>query len=89
MHDMHHSQDGMATIIFCDSLSCIAIGKNHVFHARMKHIKNHYYYIQYYIANDFIELIYCPHEDTMVDIFTKFPKSSQHKFLYIIKQAWE
>ena len=46
MFDLHHAQHGEATSILCVSVSCIAIGKNHVFNARMKHIENHYHYVR-------------------------------------------
>lgn len=71
MFDLHHAQHGEATSILCDSVSCIAIGKNPVFHARMKHIENHYHYVRDCIQDGFIDLIYCPTEDNVADIFTK------------------
>lgn len=39
LYDVHHAQDGEANSIFCDIKSCIAIGKNPIFHAQMKLIE--------------------------------------------------
>ena len=54
-----------------DNYSCIAIAKNPIFHARMKHIEVHYHFFQELILEDVIELLYCPAADNLANVFTK------------------
>ena len=44
LHELRASQPS-STLALCDNQSCIAIAKNHVFHARTKHIEVHYHYV--------------------------------------------
>ncbi|KAJ7544622.1 hypothetical protein O6H91_09G086400 [Diphasiastrum complanatum] len=67
-----------ATVLNCDSQSCMAIAKNPVFHARTKHIEIHYQYIRELIEDGVIELEYCPTNENGADIFTKALGSVQH-----------
>eukprot|EP01018_Ginkgo_biloba_P036228 Gb_41260 [translate_table: standard] len=60
-----------ATELYCDNQSTIKMAKNHVFHARTKHIEVHHHFIRELILNGDIELLYRPTEDQIVDIFTK------------------
>src|ERR1700678_755548 len=48
----------------------LATSKNQ-FHARTKHIDIRYHFIKFCIQNHSIDLIYCPTEDMIADIFTK------------------
>ena len=77
--DLHYSHDDQATPILCDNQSCIKIDNNLVFHARMKHVKNHHHFIWNCIANGDISLIYCPFEDNVGGIFTKTPMFNRHQ----------
>lgn len=38
---------------------------------RTSHFENHYHYVRDCIQDGFIDLIYCPTEDNVADIFTK------------------
>ena len=49
----------------------MAIAKNHVFHARTKHIEIQDHYVRELIKDGVIELEYCPTEDNCANIFTK------------------
>ena len=57
--------------LYCNNQSTIKLEKNLVFHARTKHIKVYYHFIQELIQNGNIELVYNPTQDQIVDIFTK------------------
>lgn len=47
------------TVLLCDNQSCMAIIKNLVFHACMKHIKIQYHYVHELIVDGEVELVYC------------------------------
>lgn len=38
--------ENFTTIIFCDNQSCIKIIKNHMFHARIKHLEIQYQFVK-------------------------------------------
>ncbi|XP_068343011.1 uncharacterized mitochondrial protein AtMg00810-like [Pyrus communis] len=60
-----------ATPLHCDNTSAIAITKNSVFHQKTKHIDRRYHFIKDALQEGIIDLIYCPTEEQMADIFTK------------------
>jgi len=60
-----------ATTIHCDNLSCIALSRNPVAHSRAKHIDIRHHFIRERIANDEIDLKFCPTKEMIADIFTK------------------
>ena len=60
-----------ATSLQCDNTSAIAITKNYVFHQKTKHIDRRYHFIKDALQEGIIDLIYCPTEEQMADIFTK------------------
>ena len=59
------------TMLLCDNQSCMAIARNHVFHARTKRIEVQYHFVQEFILDGEVEMEYCPTIDNCADIFTK------------------
>jgi hypothetical protein len=59
------------TILRCDDWSCMAIAKNHVFHAHTEHIEIKYHFPLALIHNEIVELEYYPTSKNVADIFTK------------------
>ena len=71
-----------ATVLKCNSQSCMAIAKNPVFHARTKHIEIQYHYVCELIEDEVVELEYCPTQLNRDDIFTKaLPKDLHDQHL--------
>ncbi|KAM0961159.1 hypothetical protein ACFX13_020902 [Malus domestica] len=60
-----------ATSLHCDNTSAIAITRNSVFHQKTKHIDRRYHFIKDALQEGIIDLIYCPTEEQIADIFTK------------------
>ncbi|KAM1597014.1 hypothetical protein ACFX1R_033897 [Malus domestica] len=60
-----------ATPVHCDNTTAIAITKNPVFHQKTKHIDRRYHFIKDALQEGIIDLIYCPTEEQLADIFTK------------------
>jgi transposase InsO family protein len=55
-----------------DNQSAIALARSEgQFHARSKHIDIRWHFIKFCIENKSIELLYCPTEEMIADIFTK------------------
>ena len=61
----------MATTIFEDNQSAIAMTKNPQFHGRAKHIAIKYHFIREQVSNGMIKLEYCPTNEMLADMFTK------------------
>jgi hypothetical protein len=59
------------TSLWCDNLSAIKIAKDPVQHQHSKHIELHMHFIKKLIHDQIIELLFCPTEDQVADIFTK------------------
>ena len=57
--------------LYSDSQSVIALRKDRLYHARMKHIDIRYHFIQFEVQKKSIKLIYCPTEDMAANILTK------------------
>lgn len=68
--DLNFPQDS-ATLIFEDNQAAITISKNNQISGRSKHIDIKFHFIREHIANDIINLSYCPTEKMLADIFTK------------------
>jgi hypothetical protein len=49
----------------------LAISKNHVLHARTKHIEVHYHYVRERQSAGEINLVYVPAHENVADLFTK------------------
>src|SRR6202522_3182920 len=59
-------------VLYLDNQSAIMLATSEgQFHARTKHIDIYYHFIKYCIQNHSIDLIYCPTEEMIADIFTK------------------
>lgn len=58
-------------VLHCGNHSCMAIVKNLVFHAYMKHIEIQYYYVRELIVSEEIEMVYYSTIENCADIFTK------------------
>ena len=59
------------TTLRCDNESCIALARNPVFHARLKHIEIQYHFIREKLLDETIDVVYCKTEDNLADLFTK------------------
>ena len=60
------------TILHVDNQSAIILANSkNQFHTHTKHINICYHFIKFCIEDDSINLIYCPTEDMIADIFTK------------------
>ena len=55
----------------CNNMSSIKLANNPVFHARSKHIKVHYSYVQEKVLTKEIDLVYVSTHEQVADIFTK------------------
>ena len=55
----------------CDNQSAIKLAKDPVLHQRSKHIKLHMHFIRNLVHNRVLEMLYCPTDDEVADIFTK------------------
>ncbi|KAM1099314.1 hypothetical protein TB2_005809 [Malus domestica] len=71
----------VATPLHCDNTSAIAITKNSVFHQKTKHIDRMYHFIKDALQEGIIDLVYCPTEKQVADIFTK--PLSKDRFNYL------
>ena len=60
-----------ATTIYTDSQSALAVARNPIFHARMKHTEVHYHCVRERLSTGEINLVYVPTQDNLVDLFTK------------------
>ena len=58
-------------VLNCDNHSFIAIAKNPIFHACMKHIEIQYHFVHKMIMLEEVEIIYYPTTKNCVNIFTK------------------
>lgn len=62
-----------------DNASCIKISMNPEMHERTKHIDVKYHFIREKIKENAIELVFCPTNDMLADIFTKIEPNSKQK----------
>ena len=67
--------------IYCDNHSTIKISSDLVQKHRTKHIQVHMHYIRELVHDRTITLHYCPKEDQVVDIFTKYFTEKRFAFL--------
>jgi hypothetical protein len=59
------------TTLWCDNQSAIQLCKDPVQHQRSKHIELHMHFIRKLLPDHVLEVLYCPTEDQVADIFTK------------------
>ncbi|CAL9021871.1 unnamed protein product [Prunus brigantina] len=70
-----------ATPLHCDNISAIAITKNPVFHQKTKHIDRTYHFIKDALHEGIVDLIYCPTNEQLADIFTKALAKDRFSYL--------
>ncbi|KAJ7518762.1 hypothetical protein O6H91_20G050600 [Diphasiastrum complanatum] len=66
------------TTIFTDSQSRIQLAKNHVFHARMKHIEVKYHFVREKLQSEGVSVVHCSTTLQLANMFTK--SLSKNKF---------
>ncbi|KAF2345048.1 hypothetical protein FHG87_024196 [Trinorchestia longiramus] len=54
-----------------DNQSAISLAQNPKYHGRSKHIDIKFHYVRDLVRNKEIDLVYCPSNDMLADIFTK------------------
>ena len=59
------------TPLWCNNQSAIKLAKDPVLHERSKHIEIHMHFIRNIVHDHVIEVLYCPIDDQVADIFTK------------------
>jgi hypothetical protein len=57
--------------LMCNNTSVISVGKNLVFHKRMRHIERRHHFLRDHIKKGDIEMRYIDKERQLADIFTK------------------
>jgi hypothetical protein len=60
------------TNLWCDNQSAIKLAEDPVQHQCNKHIDIHMHFIRKLIHDQVIEVLFCPTEDQVADIFTKY-----------------
>ena len=59
------------TTLFSNNQSAIALTQEHWYHARTKHIDIWFHFLHWIVEEGRLQLIYCPTDDMVADIFTK------------------
>ena len=60
-----------STFIYCDSLSCVKLLENPVFHEKSKHIEIKYHYIRDMVQRGAVKLQYVVTDGKIANVFTK------------------
>ena len=61
----------LPTTLHCDNQSAIKLATTENYHARTKHLDDRYFFIRDLISKGVINLVYCPTEEMLADMFTK------------------
>ena len=67
------------TTLFSDNQSAITLTKEHQYHAHTKHINVRFHFIHWIIEDEKLQLIYCPMEEMVANVFTKVLTSTKVK----------
>jgi hypothetical protein len=59
------------TPFYCDNQSAITLASNGKFQSCTKHIDLRYHFVHSHVRNGTFDLIYCPSEENVADVFTK------------------
>ena len=65
------SEQKEPTTIWEDNQGALSTAKNPVFHNRTKHIQIRYHFVREAVADNIIDIKYCPTRDMIADIRTK------------------
>ena len=57
--------------LFSDNQSAITLTQEHQYHARTKHINIQFHFLRWIVEEGQLQLIYCPTDDMVADVFTK------------------
>lgn len=71
----------MAITLHYDNHSALALVANPKFHERTKHIAIDHHYICALVAENVVSLVYCPTQDMITDLLTKYLSSPQEAYL--------
>jgi hypothetical protein len=66
--------------IMVDNQSCMALARNPEFHARTKHIDIQCHFIREVVANEEVDLEYCPTREMVADVQTKPLPRDKHQW---------
>ncbi len=79
--ELGHSQED-PTLVFEDNQSTIAIARDPQYHTRSKHFDVQNHFVCKKIESGVIELLYCPTDEMVANIFTKaLPRPKHEKFV--------
>ena len=60
------------SVVYEDNTGCIEWSRNPVDHQRSKHIDLRYHYVLAKVKDGDLKLVYCPTEDMVADLLTKY-----------------
>jgi len=67
--------------LLVNNKSAPSLSKNPVCHGRSKHIETKFHFLRDQICQGILELVYCPTEDQVADVFTKALRQSRFEKL--------
>ena len=68
-------------ILYCDNTSVINISRNHVMHAKKKHITIKYHYVRELVEDKEVKMEYINTKEQIADIFTKPLPKDEFEYL--------
>ena len=68
-------------VIYEDNSGCIEWSKNPVDHQRAKHIDLRYHYVRAKVREGEVKLVYCPTDEMMADLLTKYLSAPRFTYL--------